>query len=359
MTKKEDTKKATELHVTDVRTSEVTKVVYLQDIQIGPSSDPKSLDVTENVIVRQNVFITGSLFSAQNVFVSGSIFARGLSGSIQRIESGLSYISGQGPIIVSSSSNGQIFVNTQDEASPNAMSGLVGWYESTLAAVVLDSSSNPLSVQRWIDLSGNGRHLGQGTKARQPIWFLSNPELSGSQSSLEFQAGQVLTSSNISLGTFTIIIALQNKSNATLIFEHSANATSNDGAWLFGSRTAALGNTMLVRRSSTNCARDMASATWATHSDQPSVYTMMHGGTSGSLRLYIDNVDMRELTTPTANNLGSTTTNTTLNVGARSTLTSPMSGSMMGLAVYTPALTPFQAAKVVRYFGRKFGIHVV
>ena len=351
--KVEDTKRASEIKVTDTRTGEIVKIVYLQDIQVGPTSDPKGLDVTGDATFRQSLQVSGTLI------VSGpTILTGGLSGSLQRTPGGLSYLTGRGPLFVTSASNGQIFVNTEYESSPNAVDGLAMWFEASADNVVLDATA-PTSVSRWTDLSGNGRHLGQGTKARQPRWFAANPQLSGSAPSLEFQGAQILTSSNVSLTTFTVIIALTNKSNGTIIFEHGADLNSTDGAWLFTSRSTTSGGPLHVKRSGTSCIKDLSTATWATNSDLPMILTMLHGGTTGSLRLYIDNVDMREMSTPVANNLGSAATNAVLNVGARSTPTLQMSGSMMALAVYTPAITPFQAAKVARYFGRRYGIHVL
>lgn len=334
----EDAKKATEAHVTDSRTGEVTKVVYLQDTQVGASNSPKALDVTGAGLIRQNLYVSG------NIHVSGSIF------SIER-----SYLTGVGPLYVTTESNGQVYINTQDEATPNAFSGLKMWLEAATANVTLSSTG----VVEWLDLSGNQNHLSQPTGVRRPLWVSSNPDISGSQPSIDFQSSHLLTSSNnIPLSTFTVIIALRNKTNGALIFEHGDDASLNDGAWLYGGRGAS-GASLQVIRQSTPCSRDMSTSTWSTNSDFPSIFTMIHGGTSGSLRLYIDNVDMRELTTPAANNLTESLVSAKFNLGARTTFALPMSGSIYALALFSPSLSPFQAAKVARYFGRKLGIHVV
>lgn len=75
--KVETAKRATEVRVTDNRSGEVTRVVYLQDTQIGPSSDPKDFDVTGNATVRQNMFLTGSMFASGSVQITGSLLGSG------------------------------------------------------------------------------------------------------------------------------------------------------------------------------------------------------------------------------------------------------------------------------------------
>lgn len=372
----------------------IEKVVDLQNLQIGTTSSPKDLDllgaanVGGNLIVDglsifgnhvlvagsgtfgDSLYVTGSGTFGSNLvvagsgsfqgslMVSGTLSATRMTGSIQRVPSGRSYIVGTAGITVTSQSSGQIYVANPQYAYPNEFSGLKMWFEAAAGNVTLDNS-NPTSVKQWTDLSGQGNHLAQVTKATQPRWNSANSLLSGSQPSLELQGAQYLSSSNLTLSTFTVILGIHAKSNSTIFVEHSANAGANNGSWIYGGVSGGSGGSILVRRNSTNSTKDHPlGANWASNDDWPTIWTQIFNGTHKSHRLEVRNWDAT-MTDGSAVDVGTTSTTQQLFVGARSGGSLFASGSLFALAVYTPALSPWQAMRVARYFAEKFGIGVM
>jgi hypothetical protein len=60
--------------------------------------------------------------------------------------------------------------------SPAKLPGLAAWYDASDSATVLTSigpdvpATSGQTVRRWLDLSGNNRHLDQDTLANQPTF---------------------------------------------------------------------------------------------------------------------------------------------------------------------------------------------
>jgi hypothetical protein len=101
-------KKATELQIKDTRTNEITKVVQLQDTQIGLTSNPKDLIVIGDTSVGGDATFEG------DIQVTGSLFSPHISGSLTKTINGLSYlvVSGSQLSITSGSSTGQIQIGS-------------------------------------------------------------------------------------------------------------------------------------------------------------------------------------------------------------------------------------------------------
>lgn len=133
----ETAKKSTEIRIVDTRTGEVTKIVQLQDTQVGTSNDPKNLVVTDSVTINRNLSITSgsvtvtngnltvvggnlSLTSGSvtvpsgNLSVSGSLFSRHITGSLTKTINGESFLvaTGNHLTVTSGSSTGQVQLGT-------------------------------------------------------------------------------------------------------------------------------------------------------------------------------------------------------------------------------------------------------
>lgn len=294
----------------------VIKTVDLHHHEIGTSTVPKNLTVWGNVVVK------GQLSASQ---VSGSLI-------------------------------------DLDVATPSDFAGLIMWFEAASQNVVFQTDGTTGDrVLLWRDLSGNKNHLEQTTSAKAPKWYSLNPELSGSRMpSIEFNGGQVLISQNdVSISTFTIILGVVNKVTAKIILEHGTDCTLSDGSWIYGSTSAGTGASWLARRGGVYTAKDHpAGADWSIENGYPQLWAHIHDGTHAKHRLLSNNFDVVGTTASGYNNtLGTTANSAKYYLGGRGTTpTSAMSGSVFALAVYSPALSPFQTQKVMRYFANKYGV---
>jgi hypothetical protein len=339
--------KAKPYHVKVKNNGDIVKIIHPSDVDVGTESFEADLRVFGNGTFAGDTTTDGAAtverLVSSHVTTSYMTASTIVCSQLTATSASFSYVQDQ---------HGNIMLTS---GRPDSFSGLAMWLEATASSVALDTTA-PTSVQNWYDMSGNGRHLSQGTKARQPRWNTSNVFLSGTQlPSLEFQAGQLMSSSAFSVSTFTMIVGVQNKTNATLIMEHGPNLNTSDGHWLY-TGNASGGASFNVRRGGVFCSRDMTTEDWASRNFYPQIIVVTHAGTTGTLQIYMNGVNMRESTVVAANNLGSTSTSQALYLGARSDLTVPMSGSIFAFALYTPAIPPFQALKVARYFANKYGV---
>src|SRR5574338_1035839 len=205
--------------ITDSRNGDIKRIITPGDLEVGTELLPADLKVYGSMLVDSIKDLDGNNYVPTEV-----IFQTDMTGS-------------------------------QFDAPPNQFRNLAMWFEANPANVSLDMTA-PVSVQNWRDLSGNNRHLSQGTKARQPRWYAANPEFSGSMPSLEFQGGQVMSSSAVNITSYTIIVGVTAKTNTTLIFEHGPDSNTANGAWLHTSNAGA-GASVLVKRSNVISAKDM------------------------------------------------------------------------------------------------------
>lgn len=271
-------------------------------------------------------------------------------------------IAGNG-ITMATASNGNVLVSSSLLAgSPADFPGLVGWYEAVTGSITLDGTGTP-SVREWRDLSSASNHFGMVTKALQPIWYAANPDFGG-VSSVDFQAAHVLSSSaNINLSTFTAVFLVQVKNTNSILYEHSVNVNAGGGSYVYTSTS----DTIHVQRGAGTpnaSGKDNAfGTTWAVDQPYPTILVQQHNGTQRGQRLFVRNIDERM--TNGANgtaDLGNAAYSDRIYLGARANaqpVVSPslqLSGSVVAMAFYTPALRIDQVYKVMRYFSNKFNV---
>lgn len=349
--------------ITDSRSGDIKRIVTPGDLEVGTEAMPADLKIYGSMLVDSIKDLDGNnySFTGGTINVTSQTFITNLTESITNNQFVTqTYISESYFSQSFTSSNYYISssLGSQSDNAPNQFANLQMWYEATASHVALNFTA-PVSVQNWYDMSGNGRHMSQGTKDRQPRWG-TNTSLSGSLPSLEFQAGQLMSSSAVNLSTFTIIFGVQNKSTNSLLYEHGADMNSVDGCWLLANVTAGNAATIQVRRGGLFNGRDVpGGTTWATSNTLPHVFIHQWEGTQDRHLFLYDNWPMFPMINQGATNHGNAATNQPFYLGARSTLVAPMSGSVFALAIYSPAIPLFQAQKVARYFADKYGVAIL
>lgn len=326
-----DPEKGTRAFVVDSY-GKTTKVVDLIDRQVGTTADPKNLTVSGKVLVPD----------------------------------GSSYIYTGPGVTATTQSNGQVYVSSTLVADPSSMPGLQLWCEASLQNVVFDTGSfSPPRIRQWTDLSQKGNHLFQTVLSAMPRWNSANPsfvDLSGnSLPTVEFQSGQVLISGpTVTLSSFTLFLVTQVKAGgATLLYEHSLNTGPvPDGSYLYTSNNASGSPAMFVKRNGFVSSKDLpAGATWASSNATPVIITQTFNGQHAMNRLSLNNWDVQQMIDVNVTNVTPTAATTNFCLGARgSGVALPCSASFAAIAVYSPALSSGQAARVARYFGDKFGV---
>lgn len=206
------------------------------------------------------------------------------------------------------------------------------------------------NLDRWWDQSGNGRHAVQPTQTAMPIW--QENALAG-QSGIFFDGGDVLSTPALSLSSFTIFSVFQS-SSAGLVYEHSSDTNSFDGCTLYTST----GSSIAVRRGSVLDGKDVSNGiNWATDG----VYRIVReqfDTTNASLLLFA-NGRARSLSAGGSDPGGASSSLQPFYVGARSGPILGITGVLMELVIYTPALSNTDAARLERdYFGPRYGITI-
>jgi len=307
--RREEANKNTQAVVYD-HNKNVVKIVDLHHREIGTPSIPKNVTIWGDVVVQ------------------GQLSASHVSGSIQ----------------------------SKYQSTPSDFAGLTVWLEAAKQNCVFETSGiNGDRVLEWRDLSGNKNDMHQTTSTNAPKWCSANIMLSGSKMpSLEFNSNQYLvTKTNVTVTSFTIIVGIINKTSTTMIIEHSEDSGANDGSRMY---TGAAASWLVSRGGLYDSKDNPVGADWGIENAYPQLWAHTYDGAHAKNRFLINNVDI----VGTSNSTSApeaTSTSSKYYLGGRGTTPDlPMSGSIFCVAIYTPALPPFQTQKVVRYFADKFGV---
>lgn len=194
---------------------------------------------------------------------------------------------------------------------------LAFWHAPDLGSFTFSSGS---SVSAWADLT-DAYTLAQATSARQPT---RNGTQNG-ETTVTFDGGDMMSLASITYGTFTIYVAGKFPPGIGLIYEHSDTANSNNGGYLNPHN----GATVVVRRSGGASSGDAAN-NWAADSTF-TVLRHQFDGTDAGHTTWRDSVEVESSTGGSSDNPGTSTVNTTFNVGARAGLVAPIgNGSAIG-----------------------------
>ena len=247
------------------------------------------------------------------------------------------------------------FVLTSRSAfTPTDIPGLALWLDGSDAATITLDGSN--MVEQWNDKSGNGKHATQALILNRPsgtatINGLGAIGFDGTNDCL--QVASLALPSSITI----FLVYTQTNSTTKLFFmEHSADASSNDGFFVYGSAPSTT-----IRRSGSS------------NSNTPSPQTPTQGTAARQTTVMFDRTlaadgkiarywrDGTESTmTPSGSNSGTTvassTATTTLNIGSRNGgVAVPFQGLLGDVLVYDSALSSTNRQAVEAYLKAKWG----
>lgn len=158
------------------------------------------------------------------------------------------------------------------------VSGAALWLDGADSSTLFtDAGVTPVSVAgdlvyQWSDKSGNNRHAIQTTSANRPTWV---PPASGQNGfgavGFNGTSGFLIIPSLTINGNFTFVFAIKSSAPG-LIYEHSANANTNNGSYLYSS----IGNSSKIGRNSLKSSKN-ATTNWLANGDSNFVVQRTRG----------------------------------------------------------------------------------
>jgi hypothetical protein len=221
---------------------------------------------------------------------------------------------------------------------PTALANLAVWYRAD-QGVTLNGST----VSQWNDLSGNGRHLTQGTASAQPL-FVANG-ING-QPAVEFVSTDILDCAAATWGSAVAqpatlyVVAYIDQSTQRDVFDNVAGADR----WILG--TTAAPNPQPFFFAGSSLLTPTQAVTSAT------VWGVIANG--GSTSIYLNDSQTAKVTgAGGSNSIGS------LRLGASNTGTVPDVGRTAELILYSGSHNATTRQQVFRYLGSRYGLTVV
>jgi len=203
-------------------------------------------------------------------------------------------------------------------------------------------------VSLWTDNSSNNSDLVQVTQSKRPA-LISN-SLNGKRGVKFDGTDDALQASSVTIGAFTYFVVMKLTGTAGMIYEHSADAGTNPGSYMYGTT----GNSLQVKRGTASSSKNFT-ADWAVDNAAKITVQVFDGTHAGHL-LYINGAS-QSLTNVSADEPGTAEVTAALNVGARNDGASlPSNGLIYEIIVYNRALTATERGKVERYLSSKYGV---
>ena len=218
--------------------------------------------------------------------------------------------------------------------------GLTFWLDASDDTTF--SYSSGTVVSQWRDKSGNDFHTSQGTVANQP----SRSTTQNSRKTVNFDGtNDFLSVSNFICNSEMSIFVVSNCGN-TLFIEHSADANTNDGFYIYGGG----GGMFKIKRS--------AQTSLITYTNWLSgAYSVASGVNSTGLDLltYKDGTQ-QTITTDSRASITNSYTTTTLYIGSRAGTSVWTNGPIAEIIIYNRKVTDKERKLIHTYLGLKWGI---
>lgn len=245
-----------------------------------------------------------------------------------------------------------VVINSNSAAlTPTDVAGLAVWLKAD-AGVFNDAGSTPAAdtdtVQQWNDQSGNGNHATQATSGKRPTYRTG---IKNSLPVIRFAGAHCLQIAALAQTTFTLLFAFRNTAANAVLIEQSATVGSNDGFLVF----SASGGASQVKKGGV-----LSSRNYATGWGETGQYwvTGQHYGGSHATHFRIETGGGIGIgATATGNEPGTGSTSDVINIGSRNDAASAfMTGDMLEILLYTPAVSVQNMRGLVQYLQRKWDL---
>jgi len=220
------------------------------------------------------------------------------------------------------------------------------WLDASDAATLYNATSGGSlvsiggGVARWEDKSGNAKHaLQPGASGKQPLRQSGGIDFDGTDDALQV--------ASIALPTFLTVFFVGEFTTAKPFFiEHSANATSNDGFFFYGSS-----NSSWYFKRAASIHYVLGSASWAGAASM--IGSLVYNGAGA----YYKNGSVQSNTGPLGSALSDSSATTALNLCARNNGAGLSDGLLKELLVFPSALGTTDRQAVEAYLNSKWAIY--
>lgn len=239
--------------------------------------------------------------------------------------------------------------------SPPMIANLAVWLDAADASRMYQLSTGSTAVTASSDPVGYvGCYVGgnalQATTNNRPLWITG---AQNGQSVLRFDgSNDSLQIASVAIQSYCSIFVAGKFTTAKPIFiEHSANAGTNDGFYVYGGTN----NSIQIRRTSV-FARNASSSTWMGSSF--AVVDYVHGGKTDIFITKNGTAETLSVVSGADNSLSDSSTTAALNICSRNQSSVFSDGDLGEFIVYNRRITDAEARTVRRYLGRKWGVSV-
>lgn len=220
--------------------------------------------------------------------------------------------------------------------------GIIDWWRADLGT---NTTTNGANVSSWA--GQKGVYTFSATSGHYPTYVTS--AVSGHPALAFNGSNQFMSCASVALSTFCILVFFKATGTAGIICEHSVNANSNNGCFLYGTTAS----TMSVRRTSTLDTKNLY-GNWAVDGNWHSVIYTHSGGVIGH-RISIDGFDATASSGVSSNPDNTSTVTDTLYLMMRAGSTLPVTGSLAEFAICSGPLTTAYRRAWFDYINSRYG----
>lgn len=243
------------------------------------------------------------------------------------------------------------------QAAP-VTTGLIGWYDASDPATVLDAAGNPANsgsfdgtVATWLDKADGASQQGAQNAVLSSSDPSYDPSSQNGKGAISFDGNDTLTTPNMNFGQFTYFAAWRGEANSVLVYERGPDANSFDGEYLNASDNA----TITVRRAGVLSAKNLTS-TWG----RDGVFRItehVFDGTHAGHELFVNGTAASLTNHPSsATTITDVPVNAPLNIGSRAGGIAGVIGDLAELIVYSDDLSEEDRNAVGSYLAAKYNV---
>lgn len=243
--------------------------------------------------------------------------------------------------------------------SPKDVQGLYSWWAADMG-VVIDATAPSNSVSQFIDLSGNGHHLSQTTKANQPF-FLTN--IINGKPAVSFDGGDRLSGTDGITNVFA-----GNDIPFSMAYVIFVDSTANESSLAWGNQTNASAQFIVYRPAIASGANIVFRGT-RSDDTATAANANLNGSTNGFFMIQVHSFSGTAFTSRILSSLTNVFNSGTFNVGNTTVNTFTMGalnrngafaqhmvGKIPEAMLYDRGINTNEQNTIIRYLQKKYNI---